>query len=54
MSFALYIIGFMILIGGVGLGAYYMHVPAHWIAVAVLIVAKRITRLDATAEGHAM
>jgi hypothetical protein len=39
MSFALYILGFLILIAGVALGAHYMHVPGHWIAVAVLIIA---------------
>ena len=39
MSFALYVIGFLIVIAGVALGAYYMHVPAHWITVAVLILA---------------
>jgi len=39
MSFALYVIGFLIVIAGVALGAYYMHVPAHWIAVVVLVLA---------------
>jgi hypothetical protein len=39
MSFVLYILGFLILIGGVALGAHYLHVPAHWITVVVLILA---------------
>ena len=39
MSFALYVLGYLIVIVGVGLGAHYMHVPAHWIAVVVLILA---------------
>jgi len=39
MSFALYILGYLIVIAGVALGAYYMHVPHHWIAVIVLILA---------------
>ena len=39
MSFALYVVGFLILIAGVALGAHYLHVPTHWIAVAVLILA---------------
>jgi hypothetical protein len=39
MSFALYVVGFLILVAGVALGGYYLHVPAHWIAVAALILA---------------
>ncbi|HEV3329996.1 MAG TPA: hypothetical protein VG096_03375 [Bryobacteraceae bacterium] len=39
MSFALYVLGFLIVIVGVALGAHYMHVPAHWIAVVVIILA---------------
>ena len=38
MSFALYIIGYVILIAGLALGAYYLHVPAHWVAVGVLVL----------------
>jgi uncharacterized membrane protein len=38
MSFAIYLIGFIIVIAGVALGAHYLHVPGHWIAVAVLIL----------------
>jgi hypothetical protein len=38
MSFALYILGYLIVISGVALGAHYMHIPAHWIAVLVLIL----------------
>ena len=39
MSFALYVVGYLIVICGVALGAYYMHIPAHWITVLVLILA---------------
>jgi hypothetical protein len=39
MSFVLYVLGFLIVIVGVALGAHYMHVPAHWIAVVVIILA---------------
>jgi hypothetical protein len=39
MSFALYILGYIIVIVGIALGAFYMHVPAHWITVIVLILA---------------
>jgi hypothetical protein len=38
MSFGLYILGFLILIAGVALGAHYLHVPGRWITVAVLIL----------------
>jgi len=38
VSFALYVLGYLIVIVGVALGAHYMHVPAHWIAVLVLIL----------------
>jgi hypothetical protein len=37
MSFALYIVGYVILIIGLALGAYYLHVPAHWVGVGVLV-----------------
>lgn len=37
-SFGLYIIGYAILIIGLALGAYYLHVPAHWVAVGVLVL----------------
>ena len=38
MSFALYIVGYVILIAGLALGAYYMHIPPHWVAVGVLVL----------------
>ncbi len=38
MSFGLYIVGYVILILGLALGAYYMHVPAHWVAVGALVL----------------
>ena len=39
MSFGLYLLGFVILISGFVYGAHLMHVPTHWIAVLVLILA---------------
>ncbi len=36
MSFSLYMIGFAILIIGLGIAAYLMHVPAQWIGVGVV------------------
>ncbi len=38
MSYALYILGFVIVAFGLALGAHYLHVPPHWIAVGVLVV----------------
>lgn len=38
MSFGLYAIGFLILIGGLIYGAYLMHLPAHWIAVGAIVL----------------
>jgi len=37
-SFATYLIGFLILIGGLGLAAYLLNVPAMWIGVGVIIL----------------
>ena len=39
MSFALYIIGYLIVIGGLTYGAVLMHVPAHWIVVGAIVMA---------------
>lgn len=39
MSFGLYILGFVVLIVGLGMGAYLLHVPAMWIGVGVVIMA---------------
>jgi hypothetical protein len=39
MSFALYLVGTIVLIAGLGLGAYYLHVPPKWIAVMAIIIA---------------
>ncbi|HZS54734.1 MAG TPA: hypothetical protein VFA65_10055 [Bryobacteraceae bacterium] len=38
MSFTLYIVGYVILIIGLALGAYYLHVPGHWIGVGALVL----------------
>jgi hypothetical protein len=39
MSFGIYLIGYLILIGGLIYGATLMHMPAHWIAVGALVLA---------------
>ncbi|MGA9980217.1 MAG: hypothetical protein WBQ08_16485 [Candidatus Sulfotelmatobacter sp.] len=38
MSFAIYAIGFAIMIGGLIYGAHLVHVPAHWIAVGAVVL----------------
>lgn len=38
MSFALYIIGFVVLIAGLAVGAHLAHVPPQWIGVGVLVL----------------
>jgi len=36
MSFAMYVLGFVLLIAGLAYGAVLAHVPQHWIAVGVV------------------
>ena len=38
MSFGIYFIGLVLVIGGLIYGAYLMHVPAHWIAVGAIVL----------------
>jgi hypothetical protein len=38
MSFGLYALGFVILIGGLIYGAHLMHVPPRWIAVGAIVL----------------
>jgi uncharacterized membrane protein len=38
MSFGLYLLGFVILIGGLIYGAVLMHVPSHWIVVMTIVL----------------
>ena len=37
-AFGLYVIGFAILLGGLGYGAYLLHGPQTWIIVGALII----------------
>ena len=39
MSFSLYVIGFIVLIVGLALGAHLLHVPPRWIGVGVVVMA---------------
>jgi len=38
VSFGLYIIGYLIVIGGLTYGAVLMHVPIHWIVVGGVVL----------------
>ncbi len=38
MSFALYLIGYVVLIVGLAIGANMMHMPPRWIGVGVIIL----------------
>jgi hypothetical protein len=39
MSFGLYLLGYLIVIGGLVYGAHLAHVPTHWIAVGAVVLA---------------
>ena len=39
MSFGLYVLGYLILIGGLTYGATLMHVPTQWIVVGAIVLA---------------
>jgi len=38
MSFGIYLIGFLIVIGGLIYGAALLHVATHWIAVGAIVL----------------
>ena len=38
MSFGIYCVGFVLVIGGLIYGAHLMHVPAHWIVVGAIVI----------------
>ncbi len=38
MSFGIYVVGFLILIGGLMYGAILMHIPTHWIVVGGVVL----------------
>ena len=49
-SFGTYLVGFLILILGLGIAAYLLNVPTMWIAVGVIILVG-IGVLSATTRG---
>src|SRR4051812_36738223 len=38
MSFGLYLIGYIVLIIGLALGAYLIHVPGNWIGIGIIVM----------------
>jgi hypothetical protein len=38
VSFSIYIVGFLIVIGGLIYGASMLHVPSHWIVVGAVVL----------------
>jgi hypothetical protein len=38
MSFGIYSMGFILVIGGLTYGAYLMHVPTRWIVVGAIVL----------------
>jgi hypothetical protein len=38
MSFSLYMVGYIILIIGLAIGAHFLHVPPRWIGVGVIVM----------------
>lgn len=37
-AFVLYVVGFIVLLGGLGYGAFLLHVPHTWIVVGALVM----------------
>ena len=38
MSFGLYVVGFIVLIVGLAIAAFLLHVPAQWIGVGIVVM----------------
>jgi hypothetical protein len=38
MSFTLYIVGFVVMIGGLIYGAHLAHMPTHWIVAGAIVL----------------
>jgi uncharacterized membrane protein YiaA len=52
MSFGIYIVGYIILIVGLAIGAHLLQVPAKWIGVGVLCLIGLAIIHGATATRH--
>jgi hypothetical protein len=38
MSFGIYVVGFIVMVIGLAMGAYLLHVPPRWIGVGVIVM----------------
>ena len=38
MSFGIYVVGFIVMVVGLAMGAYLLHVPPRWIGVGVVVM----------------
>jgi uncharacterized membrane protein YsdA (DUF1294 family) len=52
MSFTLYLLGFIIMLGGLIYGAHLMHVPERWIVVGAVILGGAGILSAVTATRH--
>jgi len=52
MSFLIYLVGYIILISGLGIGAYLLHVPQKWIMVGVICMVGLAFIHGVTATRH--
>jgi len=52
MSFGIYIVGYIILIVGVAMGAHLLHVPQKWIVVGVICLVGMALVHGVTATRH--
>lgn len=52
MSFTLYLLGFLIMLGGLIYGAHLLHVPERWIVVGAVVLAGAGILSAVTATRH--
>ncbi|HET8576806.1 MAG TPA: hypothetical protein VFO18_06900 [Methylomirabilota bacterium] len=52
MSFAIYLIGYLIMTIGLAIGAHLLHVPPRWIGVGVLCLVGLGIAVGVTATRH--
>jgi hypothetical protein len=52
MSFGLYVLGFLIVIGGLVYGAVILHVPLHWIVVGAVVLLGLAISTGVSATRH--